>query len=86
MRLRPAAARTAARLFVLLATALSAAQPPVLVVSFAADAVPVRQPLALTFTITNPTALLQLTQVQFTASLPSGVRVPPAEPAPSVFT
>jgi len=75
MRLRPTAVKTVAPIFVLLTTALSAAQPPVLAVSFAADAVPVKQAVVLTFTITNPNALVPLTQVQFTGSLPSGVKV-----------
>ena len=75
MRMRQTAVRTAFAMLVLVVPVLRAAQPPVLGVSFGADAVPVRQPVALTFTITNPNALIQLTQVQFTDSLPSGIGV-----------
>ena len=75
MRIRQTAVRAALVMLVLLTSALSAAQPPVLAVSFGADAVPVRQPVALTFTITNPNAALQLTQVQFTDALPAGILV-----------
>jgi hypothetical protein len=80
MRLTIKAATLAAILLFVPASDLAAAQPPVLVLSFNADAAPVKQPVALTFTLTNPNALAPLTQVQFTDTLPPAVRI--ASPGP----
>jgi uncharacterized repeat protein (TIGR01451 family) len=75
MRLRVNALALPVLLVNLIVPSLHGAQPPSLNVAFSVQVVPVGQPVALNFTITNPDTLLSLSQIQFTDTLPSGMHV-----------
>jgi uncharacterized repeat protein (TIGR01451 family) len=54
---------------------LFVAKPPVLSKTFGAVAVPVGQPVSVSFSITNPNAIVTLTGISFTDTLPTGLKV-----------
>lgn len=54
---------------------LFVARPPVTTKTFGAVAVPVGQPVSVTFSITNPNAVVTLTGIAFTDNLPAGLVV-----------
>jgi uncharacterized repeat protein (TIGR01451 family) len=54
---------------------LFVARPPVLTKTFGAVAVPQGQPVSVTFSVTNPNAVVTLTGIAFTDNLPTGLVV-----------